>query len=434
MFLAEKDTNRLTPTTSWPASPNGGAVGKVVNSIKSLRERLNDYTLEEVADAENRSRTLLIGLSNLQLQVASLAAVKQSMTTVCEAINRARSEDLLPGTWELSDKTLRLQDIVRASKLIKSTGLKKLSAKGSRHTVHNAPVTNQISPATAEGAALIKEMIEPNPVTAHQETPGCPEESPFVFGTEEIGTGLADASANFSWGEEAGSMFRKDSSHDHNFNEALETNAANSTVESIKRTDFLSASEHDQVIPQPGEANPSTSTALIPSGGDFDQRLLDDLIKNYGEFFGSADSRVKVESQTKIETDELDSAKILLGTPSVERPKDNTARALPLKKEGDIDRQLKKIIKDYGEYDIYSRQSPINLKLAMIGAVLLLGAVFSGFYFLSSSKSDDTSSLPASTQPASIISTNDNAGSSDSKRSTEVSGTKALNRSTTANK
>jgi hypothetical protein len=433
MLSAEKDANRTTPTTLWQTSSNGGAVGKVVNSIQSLRQRLDDYTLEEVADAENRSRTLLSGLSSLQLRVESLAAIKLSMTAVSEAIEQARAEDVMPTTCELSDKTLRLQDIVQASNLIKFTAVRKLPAQASRLTLHKASVSNQVSSATRERPTPIKKMIEADPVTDHQETPDCPEEFPFVFDAEEIETGLADPSANFSWGEETAGVFNKDSNHNLKYNQDSEVDAVNSTAEAINSAAFLSASEHDQVRSDSGEPKASTSTALVPSGGDFDQRLLDDLIKNYGEFFGSSDSRVKVESQTKIETDKLESSKILLETPVVEKTKDNTARALPLKKEGDIDRQLKKIIKDYGEYDIYSRQSPINLKFAMIGAFLLLGAVFSGFYFLSSSKSHDTSSLPASAQPASMISTNDNA-SSDSKRANEASETKALNRSTTPNR
>jgi hypothetical protein len=129
MLLAEKDANRATPTSPRTTSPNGGAVGKVVNSIQNLRQRLNDYTLEEVADAENRSRTLLLSLSNLQLRVGSLAAIKQSMTAVCEAITQARSEDFMISTCDVSDKPLRLHDIVQASNLIKLPSLKSCRPK-----------------------------------------------------------------------------------------------------------------------------------------------------------------------------------------------------------------------------------------------------------------------------------------------------------------
>ena len=427
MLSAEKDANRATRTTPQPISPNGAAVGKVVNSIQSLRQRLDDFTLDEVADAENRSRILLLGLSNLQLRVRSLAAIKQSMVALRDAIAQARSEDFTFSTCEVSDKPLRLHDIVKASNLIKFPSLKKLSSQTSKHTVHNASVTSQISSLANDKPKFTGEVIEARPAADHQETIGCPEEPPFVFDTEQIGTALSSSAENFSWGEEPGGMFRKDITDEVNYNQDIGTNVARPTAESIKSRDFLSTPEQDQLTPPPGEPKASTSTALVPSGGDFDQRLLDDLIKNYGEFFGSADSRAKVEPQAKIET-ELSSAKILLETPAVESLKDNTARALPLKKEGDINRQLKKIIKDYGEYDIYSRQSPINLKFALIGAFLLLGAVFSGFYLLSSSKSQETSSLPASAQPASTIPNNDTAENSESKRLTGTSGAKALNK------
>ena len=53
-------------------------------------------------------------------------------------------------------------------------------------------------------------------------------------------------------------------------------------------------------------------------------------------------------------------------------------------KQGEIDRQLKSIIKDYGEYDLYQRHNPLNLKVAGIVAFALLALVLGGFYFLKS--------------------------------------------------
>jgi hypothetical protein len=52
-----------------------------------------------------------------------------------------------------------------------------------------------------------------------------------------------------------------------------------------------------------------------------------------------------------------------------------------VRKNGELDRELKKIVKDYGEYDLYSRQRPINLRTGGIAAVLLLGGLLAGFYF-----------------------------------------------------
>ena len=57
------------------------------------------------------------------------------------------------------------------------------------------------------------------------------------------------------------------------------------------------------------------------------------------------------------------------------------------RKDGELDRKLKKLIKDYGEYDLYSRQTPLKLKTGVVAAFLVLTLIFSGFYFFSSPKS-----------------------------------------------
>jgi hypothetical protein len=56
-----------------------------------------------------------------------------------------------------------------------------------------------------------------------------------------------------------------------------------------------------------------------------------------------------------------------------------------LKKQGEIDQQLKNIIKDYGEYDLYSPQKSLNLKMAALAALALLALVLGGLYFFTGS-------------------------------------------------
>jgi len=65
-----------------------------------------------------------------------------------------------------------------------------------------------------------------------------------------------------------------------------------------------------------------------------------------------------------------------------------------VRKNGQLDRELKKIIKDYGEVDLYSRQSSINLKTAGIAAFLLLGALVAGFYFFYSPNTASVGDAP----------------------------------------
>ena len=68
------------------------------------------------------------------------------------------------------------------------------------------------------------------------------------------------------------------------------------------------------------------------------------------------------------------------------------------RKDGELDRKLKKLIKDYGEYDLYSRQTPLKLKTGVIAAFLVLSLVFSGFYFFSTPKSPITPSVSSASQ------------------------------------
>ena len=57
------------------------------------------------------------------------------------------------------------------------------------------------------------------------------------------------------------------------------------------------------------------------------------------------------------------------------------ATAPLVKKNGELDRQLKKIIKDYGENDLYAHKQTINIKKAGILAFVFLGLVFGVIYF-----------------------------------------------------
>jgi hypothetical protein len=125
------------------------------------------------------------------------------------------------------------------------------------------------------------------------------------------------------------------------------------------------------------------SRTAAPEKADFDQRLLDDLIKDYGEFTILPSSTPNGEAKKELER--------TTATPRAHKPTTiniPTQPNLPSpRKDVDLDRKLKKLIKDYGEYDLYSRQTPLKLKTGVAAAFLVLTLILSGFYFFSSSKS-----------------------------------------------
>ena len=421
MLSAKQDGNRAEPTVPRVSPPSGGTVGKVVNSIQGLQKRLNDYTLEEIAAAENRSRTLMLGLLNLQSRVDSLITIKRSMTVVFEALQKITSEDVKLSVVNTSGKPIHLHDIIQASNLIKFPGLKRTSNQSPGHIISDSPSPGEIIPGGNDTRKSTRELFRQSSTVDCGEATDSPNEPAFVFGATEIEAASGVPSADFSWDKDADSD--KNISDNIRDEQEIQTTATRSAPVNSAQAD-LSPPDSVEELPLLDESNTPISKALVPTGGDFDQRLLDDLIKNYGEFFSSSGSSPKVPSQASLETVESGSKPIFLEKPPAEIAKINTARTSPLKKEGDIDRELKKIIKDYGEYDIYSRNNRINLKFAAIGAFLLLGAVFSGFYFLSSSKSPERSSPSAATEPVSRTSDEQASGIGELRQPPRASETK----------
>lgn len=181
------------------------------------------------------------------------------------------------------------------------------------------------------------------------------------------------------------------------------------------------ASNSAPASPNPPEfQNEKTPTTIDEV---FDQRLLDELIQIYGEFAPVAEASKPntVRSESRVEPaavkPEAIVPKVEATAPRVDRtaprfentavpveptlppePKFVTAEPIasvetatievgvPAKSRGDLDRQLKKIIQDYGEYDLYSHtsRSSITLKRGGIAAFVVLGLVLGGVYFLRS--------------------------------------------------
>jgi hypothetical protein len=117
-------------------------------------------------------------------------------------------------------------------------------------------------------------------------------------------------------------------------------------------------------------------------GPEFDQRLLDDLIQNYGEFVGSFGAGGPVEESEPVPSTAQLTATAATQVSDADRIVKQTGG---LSKRNDIDRELKNIMKDYGPNDIYSPPRAVNMKTGLIGAAVLVGALLSGYYFFGSS-------------------------------------------------
>jgi len=140
------------------------------------------------------------------------------------------------------------------------------------------------------------------------------------------------------------------------------------------------------------------SKALVLANHDFDQRLIEDVIKNYGDFAVTPNLPATLDTCTKIApvTDEAAkkaTAELAKSAAAAER------NLLNVQKSGDLDRQLKKIIKDYGEYDIYERKSIFTFKTGGIVAFAVLGLVLAVLYLFQAPGAVSTPPAKSVTQP-----------------------------------
>jgi len=156
----------------------------------------------------------------------------------------------------------------------------------------------------------------------------------------------------------------------------------------------------------------------------FDQRLLNDLIETYGEFAIVPTTRKSLVSAKAHLPESLKDAQapghlvslqptsaepafvksmasgpLGLPAPGKKFSRPSAKSMTPsIKKQGEIDRQLKRIVKDYGEYDLYSPQKSMNLKMIAIVGFVLLGLILGGFYFLKASPTAVPSAIETTPQ------------------------------------
>ena len=152
-----------------------------------------------------------------------------------------------------------------------------------------------------------------------------------------------------------------------------------------------------QPVPKKSAAMLDESKALVPANHDFDQRLLEDVIKNYGDFAGTANLPATLDTSTKMVPVTDGPAKP--ATAEFSQPTAAERKILNVQKSGDLDRQLKKIIKDYGEYDIYQRKSVFSFKTGGIIAFAVLGVVLAALYLFKAPTSVPTPQTGSLMQP-----------------------------------
>lgn len=359
-----------TPSTALIPVPAGG-FGKVLNSLHGLQQRLDDFSVEEVIRAATTSEGLIGQLSFLQVKLAGAVALKKALSDAHRWVDEIPAPD---------------------SALIALSSLEKY------------PALNAI---LMTGHQLREDVL------------ACPAITPKSESTDPLTLPSAVS--------EAGPAPTSESAQATSITPTADRNSNRKTPDA----------KSNPMPPQPrSKAEPAAKQSPARGKGEFDQRLLDDLIKTYGDFASSPTSRAPAKTSTPAVTNKTkaertnppapttaltvinsDPVKPSEATTTVagsaksspteiipiletEPAKKSGNNAKSLTKQGDIDRQLKRIIKDYGEYDLYPRNNSLNVKVAGMVAFALLGLVLALFYLFKAPASITTA--PANSTPGGL--------------------------------
>jgi hypothetical protein len=399
------------PETSRPPTATG--FGKVLNSIQGLQQRLDDFSIEQVSSAHAQANVLIRELGDLQAQLTALAKLKQATASVNGQIAAIPEDNFdLVGPDSL-EKHPQLRVIVQAGKLIRMHRLLQ-AAQASAQSVSFDLETN------IPGGDLISEQS----VELIQTKPLPTREQPGVSFLDSVtSAGIAEEKNEVTAGPERQSSAVAGASRGQDSKPTPTYEFTELKLEERPHDPSL-ATKDSLPVAMPRARQSSTRKGKKPEAKPhIDQRLLNDLIETYGEFaistkpvasLGAAatGTPTSVESagastmlmpvQTMPVTTTQAEALLIAPTPvepAFVQTSDRAKRALPAeeraepsfeealptaKSRGEIDRQLKNIIKDYGEYDLYSQQKSLNMKTAVIAAAAVLGLVLGGLYFFKS--------------------------------------------------
>jgi hypothetical protein len=405
MLPAEKPVSPTADATT----PATRSFGRVLNSIQGLQQRLDDFSVEDVTHAQNKTENLIRELSFLQGKLNRLAIIQQSLTDSLTDSRRTISE--MPGdNFELAALD-NMEIYPTLHMLIKANNLIELvRARAPSFTKYIDDCT-----ATRERAKVIRLTGDP------QSIKGLP--SPLlqlqaIPASETSGVGMRSLVPSESVGNEFipdGLGELPPTSERADLLPAVMSEASGLDISRSENSNQDSPTEKLAAQPEGAADKKKKPTA---TNFDYNESLLEDLISTYGDFTGAPNlspprkkpkpAKPKAAEQKKSTPNVTLRATNIADAPrastsvTVLRPQSESTKIpeteiisgvearLPhtaaesvraLTKHSEIDRQLKNIIKNYGEYDLYELHTSPNLKLVGIAVIALLALVLGGFYF-----------------------------------------------------
>jgi hypothetical protein len=449
MLTAQKENSPLE-TEPLPQRPQATrSFDRMVTSIEGLRERVQGFTLEQVSEVDQGLRTMSLQLGELQRRLTALAEMKQRIGRLQKAVQQTEAESLEQSRLVTLVEPIAVQSIAQFGTLLKFRRVIKLlkESKSGSGVSSTAKAYGPIPPGPVETTPELPknehEIATDLPAIQHELRERSTNEESLVVTSSAL--------------EQTETVFDPAPKMDFEPNEPFSNEPADAiflddSTASIQTREIVAEFADTREEPPPGHeaifeefkgtrdievrlAIPETETVETTTETytaaaeevDFDQRLLDDLIKDYGEFTILPSSTPKGEAKKEPKLEPTTATPQVHAHATVNLP---TQPNLPSqRKDGDLDRKLKKLIKDYGEYDLYSRQTPLKLKTGVVAGFLVLTLIFSGFYFFSSSKS----AVPASASSASQSQSSADTGSKETPPNGETNSGETLSAPSVSN-
>jgi hypothetical protein len=399
-MLNAQNKEKLTPSSSPASEVGASSFGVVLNSVQGLQQRLEDFSVDEISEAEALTRTLLSHVTELAKKLDRLAKVQRYVAATRRSATRGGIENIKPPDLKALENLLPVHPVVQASNLIPFPRSKKaLSETGENGLLIAAPASHQpgVLSSEADGSADKPEPTNDSDLENQAQNPEEAVAPELTSGRMITNNPDGTEAPTLPAAVPIDSTVPREDFPSHDSEDEL----VRSEISRIFAQDFtrLPEDEATELLANAPtfEFAKNEESAVEVKGEEaasaaFDQRLLDDLIKNYGEFAASPATSTAVAPPTDPSRPAHTHAVHRdLRTDAVESLEQNVPS---VRKNGHLDRELKKIIKDYGEVDLYPRKGSINLKIAGIAGFLLLGALVAGFYFYYSPNSDRVGNAP----------------------------------------
>jgi hypothetical protein len=379
-----------------PVTANHSAIlwpGKMVDSVHDLRQRLQDIDLDQITNAVEHLSELQPRLLKLQRALWIIGDVSACQPKVHQAQDEMTRE-LNRLKVKILEALSQLQRNEETTRLLVVRDLE----KGSVESDDQSSVMDSQSPLLADSISSELEsaaQLEAAPLEIDQpvyliqeaeqgtESLSSTEMVPAANAaalpanvTADYNDPIPDSPTVGSGSERPDFGFLKrtpGATRDFDFtDDVLESNKGDIFEE-----------PHELFGPHAKGSSSQDPQVAAPDTMDFDKKLLDDLIKNYGEFAVSPEFPRTVELSNPSEKPDHSPA------PKVTSEPDTAInRSVPASQiHGDFDRKLKKLIKDYGQVDLYSQHTSGKTKLRALAVFAVLGAVLSGIYYFSAPKS-----------------------------------------------